>query len=67
MIKELIATVQKRNQGKRFQGGTVPIALTFRFVATCQAQSVSALEKSEHLCKKKIRQLMPLQCALFGP
>lgn len=40
-----------------FPGGTVPIMLTFRFVAICQAQSIFALEKSKRLCSKKIRQL----------
>lgn len=52
----------KTQPRQAFPGGTVPITLTFRFVATCQAQSISALEKSKHLRRKNIRQLIPLQC-----
>lgn len=40
-----------------FPGGTAPIMLTFRYGATCRAQSMSALEKRRHLCREKIRQL----------
>lgn len=57
MIKQLIASVQKMPPRQMFPGGTVPIMLTFRFVTTCQAQSICALEKSKCSCREKIRQL----------
>lgn len=43
-----------------FPGAQSQIMLTFRFVATCRVQSFFALEKSKHLRRKKIRQLISL-------
>lgn len=55
--KTVDSIYQKTPPRQMFPGGMVPIMLTFRFVASCQAQSVFCLRKIYTVMWKERRQL----------